>query len=83
MKKTVLDGAIASEAIEQAQKHSVPVENSNDVQAYIVSGENMEMIRKDLIRRFQENTAEIKRQIGHNPATEDEIREIFPDYAGE
>ena len=82
MPATTVDKGIIK-AVQEAQQHPVEFEDDKGVKAFLVSEELMKIIREDLKRRFEENTEKIKRQIGDKEFTDEELREIMPDYDGE
>ena len=79
----VIDGPNAKEAMRDAQSRPVRVDVPGVGQGYIVSDETMRLIRRHLMRELADNLAESAQQAEAHGFLADELKRLFPDYAGD
>lgn len=79
----VIDGPNAQEAMRDAQNHPVRVDVPGVGKGFIVSDQTMRLIRKHLMRELADNLAVSAKEAAANGFEAEELKQIFPDYAGD
>jgi len=83
MRTLVVDDPKSLVAIQEAQRSPVRIEEAGGAYAYLVSDQTMQLVRRKLTEQLAENLRESAKEAAESGFTEDDMKAIFPDYAGD